>query len=264
MTSRDRVLTTLRCAEPDRVPYCEFWIDPPIARRLMGWRGDEGESGFSAVQAKAVARRLHLDNILFVVRPPVFAQTGLGKDGRRFYGDGQIKSKSDLALLQLPDPTDPALLAAARAFADAKGNYAACFVTRAGLFPTISSMGFETFAIALHEDRALVEAIFDRYCDWAVALAERVADLGFDFFVTTDDMAFKTGPFFSPAVFRELVVPRYRRIAHKLRLPWVVHSDGNIEPFLDDLLGLGVAGIHPVEKGAMDIRAVKLRVAGRL
>ena len=264
MTSRERVLAALRCEEPDRVPYCEFWIDPDMARALMGWPAGAGETGLSAQEAKALAARLGMDNILYVLRPPIYARTAVGQDGRVFYGDGKIKSLADLSLLALPDPCDEALLADAAAFAREKGDYAACFVTRAGLFPALSSMGFETFSVALYEDRALVEAVLDRYVDWAVALAARAAGLGFDVFVTTDDMAYKTAPFFSPVVFRNIVLPRYRRIAEKLAIPWVLHSDGNVAALIDDLLSLGVAGLHPIEKGAMDIRAVKRAYAGRV
>jgi uroporphyrinogen-III decarboxylase len=81
--------------------------------------------------------------------------------------------------------------------------------------------------------------------------------MGFDVFASTDDMAFNTDPFFSPAVFRDLVLPRYRRVAEKITLPWFIHSDGNILPFVDDLLSVGVIGLHPNEKGAVDIREVK-------
>jgi len=44
----------------------------------------------------------------------------------------------------------------------------------------------------------------------------------------------------------------------------VVHSDGNIEPFLADMITLGISGLHPVEKGAMDIRQAKARYGDRL
>jgi len=75
---------------------------------------------------------------------------------------------------------------------------------------------------------------------------------------------FKSGPFFSPAVFRDLVLPRYRRVAEKITIPWVIHSDGNVLPFLEDLLSLGIAGLHPIEKGALDIRAMKREYGDRL
>jgi len=125
-------------------------------------------------------------------------------------------------------------------------------------------MGVEGFSLALSENRPLLEEVLDRYFDWAVVVAERVAHLGFDVFVSTDDMAFKTSPFFSPRMFRELVLPRYQRVAEKVSLPWVIHTDGNILPLLDDLLSLGIVGLHPNEKGAVDIRAMKRDYGDRL
>jgi uroporphyrinogen decarboxylase len=37
-----------------------------------------------------------------------------------------------------------------------------------------------------------------------------------------------------------------------------------MKPFLDDLLSLGIAGMHPFEKGAMDIRAIKRDYGDRI
>jgi uroporphyrinogen decarboxylase len=53
-------------------------------------------------------------------------------------------------------------------------------------------------------------------------------------------------------------------VREKISLPWIIHSDGNILPFLDDLLRLGIAGLHPNEKGATDIRATKQRYGKRV
>jgi uroporphyrinogen decarboxylase len=270
MNSRERVLTALRGGEPDRVPYCEIAIDRALAQRVMGWgqpRSQEADleaNVFSIDEAKAIASRLRLDNITYILRAPIYAHKAPGEDGRLFYGDGMIKTEEDLALLELPDPYDDALYAEAETFAREKGEYAAFLVTRVGIFPTWLSMGLENFSLALYENRPFVEKVLDRYCDWAAVIAERVCHLGFDVFVSTDDMAFKTAPFFSPAVLRNVVLPRYKRVAEKVTLPWVVHSDGNVLPFVDDFIGLGIAGLHPIEEGAMDIRAMKRMYGGRL
>ena len=270
MNSRERVLSALRREEPDRVPYCELHVDRSLAQRLMGW-GEPTDQAFSlesntysVEEAKALASFLEKDNICYVLRAPVYAHKIPGKDGRLFYGKGLIQTREDLSLVQLPDPYDDALYAEAERFVSQKGDYAAWFITRVGIFPTVLSMGMEGFGVALYEDRGLVEELLDRYFNWTVAVAERVCQLDFDVFVSTDDMAFKTSPFFSPRVFRELVLPRYQRVAEKVALPWVVHTDGNIMPFLGDLLCLGINGLHPIEKGAMDIRAMKRDYGGRL
>jgi uroporphyrinogen decarboxylase len=270
MNSRERVLTALRRDVPDRVPYCEFGIDRAMAQQVMGWDEPQTQAmnleanPYTIEEAKAIAARLHLDNVYYVLRAPIYAHKLAGQDGRLFYGAGMIKTEADLAMIQLPDPTDDALYAEAAAFAANKDDYAACFVTRIGIFPTLLSMGIEGFSYALYENRPLIEAVLDRYFDWSAVVAERACRLGFDVYVSTDDMAFKTAPYFSPTVFRELVLPRYRRVAPAITLPWIVHTDGNILPFLDDLVSLGISGLHPNEKGAMDIRAVKRTYGDRI
>ena len=262
-TSSERVLAALQRRQPDRVPYCELWIDRTMANRLMGWEGQETEPPYSATQnftpagAKAIAQRLGMDNVYHVLRPPVYAETGDGADGRQFVGGGKIESMADVAMIELPDPTDDGLYADAAAIAAESGDYSAWLITRSGIFPTVHSLGIERFCIALYEDRRLVETVLDLYTDWACVVASRAAELGFDVFATADDVAFKTGPFFSPALFRELVVPRLERVAASVSVPWVAHSDGDVSPLLDDFAAVGVAGVHPIENGAMDIRAVK-------
>lgn len=270
MTSRERVMAALRCEQPDRVPYCELHVDRALAHRIMGWSVPATQAAsleanpYAPAEARAIAERLHLDNLCFVLRAPVYAERVAGQDGRLFYGEGHIRTRADLPLLQLPDPHRDELYSEARDFAAQKGERAAWFVTRIGIFSTTLSMGLEAFSFALFEDLGFVEEVLDRYCDWAAAVAGRVCSLGFDAFVSTDDMAFKSAPFFSPQVFRQLVLPRYRRVAERITLPWIVHTDGNILPFLDDLVDLGIAGLHPLEKGAMDIRWVKQRYGRRL
>jgi uroporphyrinogen decarboxylase len=270
MTSRERVLTALLRREPDRVPYCELGIDRALAQGLMGWGQPSSQASnleanaYSVDEAKALAAFLHLDNISYVLRAPVYARKEAGQDGRLFYGEGLIKSEADLPLLRLPDPHDDALYVEAEQFVRQKGEYAAWFVTRIGIFPTMLSLGTENFCLALYDNRPFIETVLDRYCDWIAVVAERVCRLDFDVFASTDDMAFNTAPFFSPAVFRDLVLPRYRRVAKKITLPWIIHSDGNMLPFVDDLLSIGIAGLHPIEKGAMDIRAMKRQYGDRL
>lgn len=271
MTSRERVIAALSREEPDRVPFCELAIDRALAQKLMGWKREPAVTGATAVrnpytleESKELASLLGLDNISYILRAPTYTKRREGKDGRAFEAGGLIKTEGDLSMIDLPDPYDDELYADAEEFGKNRGDYALAFVTRIGMFQAILSMGMETFFVALYENRALVEKLLDIYYDWMVVVAERVSQLGFDFYMTTDDFAFKTGMFFSPEIFKELMVPRYKRVLEKVTIPWVLHSDGNIMEVLDILIDLGVAGIHPNEKGAMDIRAMKRDYGNRV
>jgi uroporphyrinogen decarboxylase len=271
MNSRERVMAALRREVPDRVPYVEIGIDQSLAEQLMGWpKSGSATSGsllkhpYTVDQAKALSRKLGIDNLYFILRAPDYSILGTGKDGRTFPVDGRIKTEEDFELIRLPDPTKDELYADAETFLKGKEDFACCLLTRAGLTQTYLGMGMDTFFMALHDNRPLVEKMLDLYFDWTCAMADRACQMGFDFFMTTDDFAFKTGLFFSPKLFHELLVPRYRRLASRLTIPWALHCDGNIEPVLGTLIDLGVVATHPNETGAMDIRAVKRAYGNRL
>ncbi len=270
MIPRERVRMALRRIETDRVPYCEVGIDRALAEQIMGWGSGQNEGAnleantFTLDESKAVARQLGLDNISFSLRAPTYADRHPGQHGRMFFGDGQIKSEKDVERIVLPDPRNPELYRQAEEFAKNKGEYSAWFVTRIGIFPAMLSLGLTTFSLALYDNRPFVEKVMDLYFEWTRVVAEHVCQLGFDAFVTTDDLAFKTQPFFAPQIFRDLVVPRCKRVAEKITIPWIWHTDGNVAPLLEDFISLGIAGLHPIEKGAMDIRRIKADYGNRV
>jgi uroporphyrinogen-III decarboxylase len=271
MTSRERIMAALKRQEPDRVPFCELGIDRALAERLMGWPETKTAAGgsltknpYTVEESKALAAFLGIDCIWYLLRAPTFAHQGVGQEGRGFMGEGMIKSEADLEKIKLPDPTKDEFYREAEYFAKNKGDYGLVFATRIGFFQTVLSMGTENFLVSLYTNRPLVEKILDIYFDWMTVVVERMGQIGYDIFWTTDDYAYKTGMFFSPAVFREIIAPRYRRVLNKCTIPWFLHSDGNIMESMDILVDLGVAATHPNQKGAMDIREVKRRYGDRV
>jgi uroporphyrinogen decarboxylase len=266
MKSRERVLNALKRQPTDRVPYCELFVDVSMAEKLLNRSlGTQGTAGtmrkypYTAEQAIDVARFLGLDNLTYVLRAHDYTKVVTDSTGRTFPGEGLIKSESDVEMIKLPDNTKDEFYRDAEEFVKKKGDYACNISTRVGLSQAMLSLGVENFSLLLYDNPKLVEKILDIYLDWTAVMAARICQLGFDFFWTTDDYAFKTGMFFSPNMFRELLFKRYRRVLDKLSIPWVLHSDGNMEASVPMLIELGVAGIHPIEKGAMDIAQVKKR-----
>ena len=284
MTSRNRILTAIRCEEPDRVPFLESVVEEPVARALLGRPKPgapkpaaapalpggvhvgfrpPGGAGYSALD---VVENLGLDAIGMSLYLPNCGVYRVGADGRRMLVDGGITSKADVARLELPDPDDDRIYAPLRRFIESHRATDRALFCRLplGADPVILGMGFERFALAVYDDRELLEDLFDLYCSWYARAMRRVCALGFDFIWTGEDIAYKSGTYVSPAVFRDLFMPRYRRVAAEITLPWLLHSDGNLTPVLDDLVDLGLNGIHPVEPGAMDMAETKRRYGKRL
>lgn len=261
MTSRERVLTALKRGQPDRVPWTESYVHDELASAIVG-RPVKAPPG--ARIAPEVYDILPIDNITYNYRPADFAKRTFSA-GQDYVGDGTIKTWDDLKNIKLPDPNDPKLLEPAYEYIKKhKGNRAAIANSRLGVANTYLSMGMTTFSYALYDDLKLVETLLDMFTDWCVRAMKHINTLGFDSAILADDLAMKTGPLFSPQVVREVFLPRMRRVAEAIKIPWVYHSDGNLMPILDDLLPLGMNGIANIEPGAMDIAALKKKYGHRV
>jgi uroporphyrinogen decarboxylase len=258
MNSRERVLAALRREIPDRVPWIEGGVDLPMQRRLMG-RDD--------YLPEELAETLGLDNLIAEFLPPIFAEVEIHEDVP-FVGAPLLRSRSDLDAMIFPDPEDPALYRAAEDLVRRNdGRYAVAAKMRLGASPMLLSLGLEGFSYALADDPGFVESVLGRYADWSIAVIRHLREVGVDYVWTFDDMAYKAGPMFSPRTLRQVFMPHLRRVADAIKgggFPWIFHSDGNLMPILDDLLTLGMDGLHPIEPGAMDIEALKQEIGYRV
>ncbi len=266
---RERVLEALALKEPDRVPWVEIEVDQVIVDEILGLPSVEvtvpvGYYKRDVEQQKAFSRKVGIDNILFPVRPPLFCDFPVGKDGRRFCGRGYIRAREDLDKMVFPDLGDGSYFQDAKEFSKKKGEFAALVVTRLGIAAVMLSMGMETFFEMVHEDMAFVLEIQDRYTRWLLRAMEIVSEIGFDCVCTADDVAFKTGPMISPKMFAEHFLPSMQNVADSISLPWFTHSDGDMSLLMEEWLSLGQNGINPIEPVAMDINQVKREYGNRV
>jgi uroporphyrinogen decarboxylase len=271
MDSKERVLAALKLKQPDRVPWVESSVHNTLAEKLLK-RSDFEKATVTQIFAvpgaripPAVLEVLALDNLNFSVAPPRFVKSQ-SVEGMDMIVDGLIKSEADLAKVVLPDPESDEFYLAARDFISRyRGTGKAMGITtRFGVSSTYLSMGISHFGVMLYENRDFVLKLMDIFIDWACRAIPRINNLGFDFMIVPEDLAWKQGPLFSPKMFRELFLPRMKRAAEKIKIPWIYHSDGNLLPILDDLLTLGMNGLANIEPNAMDIVELKKRYGRRI
>jgi uroporphyrinogen-III decarboxylase len=255
MTPRERFLCALRLQEPDRVPYFDYGIDERVVQAIAGRK----------LAAKEVGRQFGRVDLEFWKKPPVFSNERYDPDsGRTFTGDGLIRTRADLRLMEFPPPATNQELEAAARFLEEKDEFAAALVIDTGPNPTLLSMGYDGFSYALHDDPGLILEIMKRYVDWTLSVLDAFGSMGFDFILSGDDIAFNSGPFCSPAAFRDVFIPGMTQVAEAIHLPWVFHSDGDLMPILEDLLDLGINGLNPIQPEAMDIFELKRQYGHRL
>jgi uroporphyrinogen decarboxylase len=142
-------------------------------------------------------------------------------------------------------------------------------VNLGGIFENASwLMGLEPFSYALADQPDLVEAICRRVGDLTVAAAAHavtIDNVGMVFL--GDDLGFASGTLVSPAVLREHVFPYHRRLAqvvHAAGRLLLLHSCGNLQRVMEDVIEIGFDGKHSFEDKIMPVEEVSRRWGDRI
>lgn len=219
-----------------------------------------------AEEQKKVNRVFGKDNVNFCAFAPIFAsRMEKAPDGSPvMIGDGLIRTRNDLKLFKLPAPDDPGFIANAREFIANKEDYCAAICIRLGIGATLMTMGVEGFSYAMVDDPNLIQEVHDGYADWTAKVVPIMEDIGFDIIWGFDDVAFNSGPMFSPDFYREHILPKEIEVVKSFSKPFISHSDGDMNPLLDDWLRLGQAAIHPIQPDVMDIDEIKSKYGDQI
>jgi uroporphyrinogen decarboxylase len=111
---------------------------------------------------------------------------------------------------------------------------------------------FEGLAYATYDYPDMVEDMVETACQLAEdALDQLLPHMDFDFAAGWEDICFKNGPIVSVPFFRDVVVPRYRRIGRRLKAHgiglWYTDCDGDVRPLLPGFLESGINCLFPFE-----------------
>jgi len=133
---------------------------------------------------------------------------------------------------------------------------------------TWQGMGMNFFVKQLYKNRDLIKDMFDTYTDFTIEWLNAYMDGGAEVCLCTDDLATKTGPFMSPKLFTELLQPCYQRLTeniHDRGGKVILHTDGQITPLLDFIIGCGFDGLHSLEPAAgVDLAVIKKKVGDKI
>lgn len=139
-----------------------------------------------------------------------------------------------------------------------------------GVFEHLSwIMSFEGLCTALYETPELVKAITDRLGELMTGFYRHL--LGLDRLIAVfpgDDMGYRSATMVSPRDLRASVLPWHKRfaaMAHERKLPYFLHSCGNVLAIMEDLLNdVGIDGKHSYEDAIIPADVFQERYAGRL
>ncbi len=132
----------------------------------------------------------------------------------------------------------------------------------AGLDGIFHRLGWEFFTTLMVDYPALLEEYLEARNQAEVRRVAAIADPELlPIVLTYDDIAYKTSTLVAPKWLRKYWVPRLTRLVdawHQRDTLCLYHSDGNLWPVLDDLVGAGIDGLNPLEVLAgMTVKTVR-------
>lgn len=296
MTSRERVRTAIERGVPDRLPKCDsYW-----AATLRRWEQEGMPPGVSPFEYFGIDWRFVFLDASLQLEEELIEQTDEYAIRRNAYGltaryyrtqeapaeilDAEIKTRADWERLKgrlvanreriaatgfyslvddwTPPETDWEKRKAQIQEITESDNYVVMYFY--GGFESLwRKLGFTQALTAMAEEpewmRDMIEAHTDMVIDTYRIMYEE--GLRVDGVLLSCDMAYKTGPLFSPKMYRELELPPTKRMWEAFRglgVQAIYHGDGNFEEFIPLLIEAGFQCIQPMEVNAgMDVRDLK-------
>ncbi|MCL2058309.1 MAG: hypothetical protein FWH01_04520 [Oscillospiraceae bacterium] len=133
-------------------------------------------------------------------------------------------------------------------------------------------MGYLPFSYALQDDEQLIWDMFEKIGTNTVSLLTK-ALAGADIkkigaIVQGDDMGYNKGTMLSPELMRKFVFPWSKKLvdlAHSYGLPYILHSCGNLDEIMDDLIDhVGIDARHSYEDKIIPVGEFKRKYGSRV
>jgi uroporphyrinogen decarboxylase len=283
MMPKQRLLTTLKGVQPDRVPILEFPFNLDLYETFLGYRPQT----YNGRDATRLAMKIGLDGVVVFDSPAhsyqpewVHTQRYMDEWGVTFQTDpaswpldapvvAAVEGTAELLGYQGPDPWAPGRTRDVEAaLEEAKGRIAVVGCIDGPFMRPWFIAGFERFMLLCHDAPEVVQHLVQVCTDFAIITGKRLAQAGADALLIADDLGHKTGPFLSLEHFRCYILPPLRREVcelKKLGVPILLHSDGDINSYLEDLVDTGIDGLNPLQRTAnMDLATVKRLYGDRI
>ncbi len=168
-----------------------------------------------------------------------------------------LANSKDLDAFAWPDPLQPDLLDGAKRTIEKYGQeYFIAPNLGFALFERAWSLrGLEQFLMDMALDSGYVHSLLERITEIQLVLIRRYLELEVDGAYFGDDYGAQQGLIMSPASWQQLFKPRLRRLFAPFRecgLPVIMHSDGQIQKIIPDLVEIGLTALNPVQPEVLD------------
>jgi len=275
----------LRQGEPEYLPFIELFADHEIMEAVLGEsipRPNPAERDLYELYLRKVVQFYHQTGYDYVIVSAVVnlpyqrlrgEDTAPLKRMTRLWEDqhhGPIMSWEDFECYPWPRPAEMDFYRLEYTARILPEGMQMIYLGPGGQLENMSSlMSYTHLCTTLYDDPALVEAVAGKVGEVLVSLYETAAQMpGVGALWLGDDMGFKSGTLISPHHLRQYVFPWQKKlaeIAHNHNLPFLLHSCGNLERIMDDLIHeVKIDARHSFEDNILPAAQAKQRYGSKV
>jgi uroporphyrinogen decarboxylase len=256
------VLTALRFEQPDICPYY-IWVDQdmmaPLGRHY----------GVSDVKASVIHDHQVMREVMSLRRrlsPTSFVDDfgAVWQEAAEMYVIKPALTEPSLRGYSFPDLTTDAHFTGLGEWLDA--NWDRFKIVQLGILfweRTWAMRGMANIMMDMYDAPAFVDELMEGLEHICCAVIDRlVRDYGdrIDAIGFSEDMGTQRGLMFSPQMWRRFFKPGQKRMYDRIRSAGKVvylHSCGDVQPIVGELIDMGVNMLQPIQPESMDIFALK-------
>lgn len=129
--------------------------------------------------------------------------------------------------------------------------------------------GMEQFLIDLVKNQDFVNALMDKILEYNLIASKKLVEIGVDILNLGDDVGMQTNMLISPQLYRKYIKPRYAKIIEECKkinpnLKVAYHTDGYVEPVIQDFIEIGIDILHPIQPESMKPGEIKKKYGSKL
>jgi uroporphyrinogen decarboxylase len=277
MSNLERLLTTIRLQEPDRVPTFEEDIDGGVIEKIKPDTSLEDFFEYMDLDAITLAewkgdtyQVIDESKGMFRDKWGAIRCFGAASDFVPVFMEAPIKSERDLKGYVPPDPDLSGSYKLLEDWVKRFKGKRAIVIAPVDPFLSIREclLGQVEYFKAIKMNPDLIERLNEIAGNYCLKYIKNCIDIGVDIVFVAGDIATSLGPMLSPVDIQRFIMPNNRRIIQYVKskgLPCLRHTDGNIWKIFDMLIDAGYDGIHPIDPVAgMDLGEAKVKYGERI
>jgi uroporphyrinogen decarboxylase len=284
MSPRERILRAMRRQKPDRVPR-EAGFTQPLYDTFVQRTGQVDPTTYFGMDRRGIEFGAPQPPADFTRYLPAERREGwvdewgnLVVHGFKYDTVDYIYPMRDLQtvdeLSDFPFPDFHQEQCHAQFEAQVKAYHDEGYAVTASLWGTMFERtwhmrGMDNLFADFHDRPEFAEALLDRMMELRIFQATRYAEAGADILHTGDDIGTQHRPMMSMATWQRWFKPRLAAVyqaARRVKPDLIIeyHSDGYIEPFIPELIDIGIDVLNPIQPECMDPAKLKRLYGDRL